>query len=120
MVSRCVVFSDNGHLRFGMLTAAYSFSQVWHPINGSWMALNARSTGERSITMAILIMSANSAGIMGSQFFQPYDAPRYEQGFTLMLTMVSIAFFAMWWANIQYFLINRKAKREGSNVHYQQ
>ena len=118
--SRIIVFDPNGHTRFAILAAAWSFSQVWHPINGSWMALNARSTGERSITMAILIMSANAAGIMGSQFFQPYDAPRYEQGFTIILAMVAVSLFAMCWANLQYFIINRRAKREGSPVRYQQ
>lgn len=70
LVTRIIVFNPSGHTRFAILTVACSFSQVWHPINGSWMALNARSTGERSITMAILIMAANAGGIMGSQFFQ--------------------------------------------------
>ena len=65
-------------------------------------------------------MSANAGGIMGSQFFQAYDAPQYEQGFTIILSLVSLALFAMVCANLQYFIINRKAKKAGSNVHYQQ
>lgn len=59
---RVVIYSPNNHTRFGLLTSAVAFSFLWHPINGSWMALNAQSAGERSMTMAILIMSANSAG----------------------------------------------------------
>ena len=120
LVSRILVFDPNGHTRFAMLTLAYSFSQVWHPINGSWMALNARSTGERSITMAILIMCANAAGIMGSQFFQASDAPNYENGFTIIVSLVSLALVAMIWANVQYVFINRRLKKEGSSFRYQQ
>lgn len=119
LVSRILVFDKDVHTRFAVLMTAYAFSQVWHPINGSWMALNARSTGERSITMAILIMSANAAGIAGSQFFQASDAPNYEHGFTIILSMVSVALFAMVWANVQYIVINRRAKRQGSSVRYQ-
>lgn len=120
VVSRILVFDKDGHTRFAVLMVAYAFSQVWHPVNGSWMALNARSTGERSITMAILIMSANAAGIMGSQFFQASDAPNYENGFTIIVSLVSLSLFSMVWANVQYMVINRRLKKEGSSVRYQQ
>lgn len=70
LITRIILFDPNVHTRFAVLTAAFSFAQVWHPTNASWIALNAQSPGERSITMALLVMSANTSGIMGSQFFQ--------------------------------------------------
>ena len=76
------------------------------------MALNSMSAGERSITMAILIMSANSSGIIGSQYFQQQDGPLYRTGWTAILSVISVAVVASAVANIQYFFLNkRKDKR---------
>ncbi|OCK94865.1 uncharacterized protein K441DRAFT_558906, partial [Cenococcum geophilum 1.58] len=61
------------------------------PINGSWMALNACSVGERSITLAIFIMSANTLGIIGSQLFQAKNALLYRVGWTIIVALVSLA-----------------------------
>ncbi len=77
------------------------------------MALNSRSAGERSITMAVLIMSANTAGIVGSQIFQQEDRPLYRIGWTVILALVTTALVASVVANVQYWWLNRKQKREG-------
>ncbi|SPJ83876.1 related to nicotinamide mononucleotide permease [Fusarium torulosum] len=69
IADRVMVFSPDGRTRFALLTLTHACGWPWHPLNGSWMALNAGSAGERSITMAILIMSANTSGIIGSQLF---------------------------------------------------
>lgn len=116
--NRIVVFSNNVQIRFAMLVTAYMWSQIWHPINGSWMALNSRSAGERSITLAIMIMSANAAGIIGSQFFRANDAPDYEFGWTLIVALVSVAFFCTIWANFQYWYLNRREAKKGSDLRY--
>lgn len=92
----------------------------WHPINGSWMAMNAKSAGERSITLAIMIMSANSGGIIGSQYFRAGDAPLYEFGWTLIVAMVSVAFVCTIWANVQYWVLNRREAKKGSDLRYVQ
>jgi hypothetical protein len=120
LVNRIEVFNPNVHTRLALLLTAYMFSQIWHPLNGSWMALNARSAGERSITMAILIMSANSAGIIGSQFFQASDAPLYENGWTMIVSLVSLSLFCMVLANLQYWWLNRRLAKQGSTLRYRQ
>ena len=71
------------------------------PVNGSWMSLNASSAGERSITLAVFIMCANLAGIIGNQLFRSEDAPLYRTGWTVILALVSFAFLASLVANIQ-------------------
>ena len=43
------------------------------------MALNTKSAGERSITMAVFIMAANAAGIIGSQLFREDDGPEWTR-----------------------------------------
>lgn len=118
-ISRLLVNSSNGAARFGVLTVAAAFGGTWHPVNGSWMALNAPTAGERSITMAILIMSANSAGIIGSQLFQAGDAPLYLVGWTMIVLLVSFGLVAMISANLQYWILNRRLVKAGLTKRYQ-
>ncbi|KAJ0320058.1 hypothetical protein COL5a_009968 [Colletotrichum fioriniae] len=84
--------------RFAMLTLSTAFSFPWHPVNGAWVSANAKSAGERSITMAILIMAANCSGIVG-------------------LTTAAAACGI--WANVQYYILNkRKLNRTGLSYQY--
>ncbi|CAK7221697.1 hypothetical protein SEUCBS140593_004654 [Sporothrix eucalyptigena] len=114
--NRLIIHSKNNHLRFGILVASIAFSSPWHPVNGSWMASNARSAGERSITLAIFIMSANASGIIGSQVFQAKDKPLYKTGWTAILSLVTVGLFMSAYANVQYYLLNRKKLRQNPNV----
>ena len=83
------------------------------------MALNARSAAERSITMAIFVMSANVAGIVGSQLFQAQDAPLYRTGWSVIVGLISAALLMSILANAQYWLLNRFQKRQGeARYHY--
>jgi hypothetical protein len=77
------------------------------------MAANARTAGERSITLAIFIMSANSSGIIGSQLFQASDAPYYPVGWTVIVCLVSLSLFSMAVANAQYWILNKKIAKGG-------
>jgi hypothetical protein len=74
------------------------------------MSLNAQSSGERSVTLAIFIMSANVAGIIGSQLFQSDDAPLYKNGWSAILFLVTIGLIASAVANVQYVMLNRRNK----------
>ncbi|KAF4457742.1 hypothetical protein F53441_366 [Fusarium austroafricanum] len=114
IADRVMVHSSDGHLRFALLTLTHAFGWQWHPLNGSWMSLNAGSAGERSITMAILIMSANTSGIIGSQLFQEHDAPLYKTGWTAIMALASVGFVMAIIANLQYFFLNgRRIGRGG-------
>lgn len=69
--------------------------------------------------MAIFIMSANVAGIIGSQIFQAEDAPLYRTGLTAILAIVSVSLGMAALANVQYWVLNRVQKREGEErYHY--
>lgn len=74
--------------------------------------MNARSAGERSVTLAIFIMSANASGIVGSQLFQGSDAPYYPVGWTVIVALISVALVCMVVANVQYWLLNRRLATE--------
>lgn len=83
------------------------------------MSLNAETAGERSITMAVLIMSANTAGIVGSQIFQQQDRPLYRTGWSVILALITLSLVMSVVANIQYRLLNRRQKSAGKEFRYQ-
>ncbi|KAL1984909.1 hypothetical protein VTN96DRAFT_8568 [Rasamsonia emersonii] len=107
LANRLAIYSHNHQERYALLTLAITVSTIWHPVNGSWMALNARTAGERSITLAIFIMAANSSGIVGSQLFQASDAPLYRVGWTTIIALASVALFFSVFAVVQYWVLNR-------------
>lgn len=65
--------------------------------------------------MAMLIMCANIAGIVGSQLFQAQDAPLYRTGFTVIVAFLSAAVVLATLANVQYWLLNKFQKRVGKD-----
>lgn len=111
IANRALIHSDNNHARYGVLTLALSFSMTYHAVNGSWLALNARTAGERSITMALFIMSANAAGIIGGQLFQSQDKPLYQTGWTAIVGLTSAGLVFAVLANLQYWWLNRGIRR---------
>lgn len=81
--------------------------------------MNAKSAGERSITMAILIMAANCSGIVGKQLFREGDGPKYRQGWTVITGLVTAAVACGIWANVQYYILNkRRLSRTGLSYQY--
>ncbi|CAH0023578.1 unnamed protein product [Clonostachys rhizophaga] len=119
VVNRCIITSQSAILRYVMLAATIAISWPWHPVNGSWLSLNAKTPGERSVTMAIHIMSANCAGIVGGQLFRSEDKPLYRNGWTVIvcLSAASVAFALV--ANAVYYLGNqRKLRRSGTRFSY--
>ncbi|KAF7562300.1 hypothetical protein G7046_g1807 [Stylonectria norvegica] len=116
---RLLVKSPDGSKRYAMLICTLAFATNWHPVHGSWIALNTNSAGERSITMAIFIMAANAAGIMGNQLFQEGDGPLYQNGWTAIFALVSVGLIAAVVANVQYYFLNgRQLAREGNKYKY--
>lgn len=68
--------------------------------------------------MAIIIMSANTGGIVGSQIFQAKDGPLYPVGWSVILALVTLGLVASVVANLQYFILNgRKWTRSGLKYH---
>ncbi|KAF4339013.1 nicotinamide mononucleotide permease [Fusarium beomiforme] len=112
LATRQLVTSTNRDLKYGILTCTTLWGSVAHPLNGSWLAVNIRNPAERSITMALLIMTANAAGLAGAQIFQAHDAPLYRTGFTVILTLSSIALVFAIGSNTQYLWLNKKLDRK--------
>lgn len=89
------------------------------PLNSSWLAINARSPADRSIKMACIVMSANLAGIIGSQIFQTADSPIYTKGRTINVILISVALFFCLVQNGLYRILNvfnRKKVQRGTTT----
>lgn len=72
--------------------------------------MNCVTEGERSVTMAIHVMGANLAGIIGAQLFRQEDRPYYPKGWMAILILITFAMVASGVANLQYIILNRLGK----------
>lgn len=67
LLGNLLAIDSNKSARLSLLIMALAFTQCWHPINTSWLSVNAGSPAERSIHMACIIISANLAGVYGAR-----------------------------------------------------
>ena len=84
---------DDAHraTKYALLTLASATCSWWHAVNGSWIAVNAKSPADRSIRMAMFIMAANCAGIVGGQLFRADDKPFYHRGWTIAVAFMAFS-----------------------------
>ncbi|KAL1302327.1 hypothetical protein AAFC00_002737 [Neodothiora populina] len=107
--------SKSREARYALLTCALAVQYIWHPVNGAWLSMNSRSPAERSVTMAMFVMSANLGGIVGAQIFQAEDAPHYKTGWTVIVCLISVAIVMNLFNNVQYRLSNRALAKAEAN-----
>ncbi|KAI9730566.1 MAG: hypothetical protein M1834_005807 [Cirrosporium novae-zelandiae] len=107
-----VTDTDDKIKKYALLVCAISVSSIWHGINGSWFSMHARTPGERSITMALFIMAANVAGIIGGEIFEASDAPHYRKGWTTIVCLNSAGVVICLYTIGQYIVLNRLYRKE--------
>ncbi|KAF5700615.1 alternative sulfate transporter [Fusarium globosum] len=112
---RALPDSSSAGLKFGIVTMGTATCSWWHSVNGSWLSINASCPEKRAIRMAMFIMAANCAGIVGGQLFRSDDLPYYHRGWTIIAVLMSIALSAVISLLIIYWQANRQLA-SGSNV----
>ncbi|KAH0422345.1 alternative sulfate transporter [Colletotrichum camelliae] len=90
--------SRRGVRYFGVVWTQ-TFASFPHPLNITWMSLTCTDPEERSLAMAMIIMSANIAAIYGAHLFQADDKPLYRRAFD---SNIGILAFALVLACIRY------------------
>lgn len=103
--------------RWGLWTAVNAFAVGYHPVHNSWVQLNCREPGERSVSIAMWVMSAISGLMAGTQYFRGDDVPFYNNGLRTMIILVSggMAFAIM--QETIYLVYNRRVRQQiGSDV----
>ncbi|KAI9147274.1 inner membrane transporter yfaV [Paramyrothecium foliicola] len=94
--------------RWGLWTAVNSFAVGYHPVHNSWVQLNCREPGERSIAIAMWVMSAISGLMVGTQYFRANDLPFYQTGLRTMIIMVSVGIVFASIQEVVYIVHNRR------------
>ncbi|KAF2642678.1 MFS general substrate transporter [Massarina eburnea CBS 473.64] len=97
--------------RYVLWTFVNAFAIGYHPVHNSWVQLNCKESGERSISIAMWVMSAITGLMVGTQYFRGDDAPFYYKGLRTMICMVSVGIFfaGLQWAVYQWW--NRRVER---------
>ncbi|PKS12648.1 hypothetical protein jhhlp_000856 [Lomentospora prolificans] len=100
--------------RWGLWTAVNTFAVGYHPIHNSWVQLNCRDPRERSISVAMWVMSAISGLMVGTQYFRGNDLPFYDIGLRTLIIMVAVG---MLFAAIQVivYVVHNKRVAEGKH-----
>lgn len=62
--------------------------------------------------MALYIMFGNLAGVVGGQIFRAKDRPLYLSGWTVCVSLISIAILCCLVAIVQYRLSNRRLRKD--------
>ncbi|KXJ87076.1 alternative sulfate transporter [Microdochium bolleyi] len=78
-------------VRFFGVVWTQTFANMPHPLNIAWMSLACRNPEERSLAMAMIIMSANIGAIYGAQLFQEDDKPLYRRAFNVNIGLIALA-----------------------------
>ncbi|OBT58408.1 hypothetical protein VE04_00775 [Pseudogymnoascus sp. 24MN13] len=103
--------------RWGLWTAVNAFAVGYHPVQNTWLQLNCHDPAERSISIALWVMSAISGLMYGTQYFQEKDLPLYSRGLEIMIG-VSVAGLVLagvqwdWYVAIDCFLMEKQGKEE--------
>jgi hypothetical protein len=64
-----------------------------------------------TISLRLVVMAANCAGISGSQIFRTEDAPRYLNGLTAICVLAGVSWVQASGLSLQYLLRRRKAPK---------
>lgn len=109
---KCLPDDTRRGTKYAMLTLASATCSWWHSVNGSWIAVNARSPAERSVRMALFIMAANCAGIVGGQLFRSDDKPYYHRGWSIAVAFMVFSFAVVALLLVLYALANRRIRKQ--------
>ncbi|KAF2690199.1 MFS general substrate transporter [Lentithecium fluviatile CBS 122367] len=112
VVTRSVHLDVGKWSRWGLWTVVNAFAIGYHPVHNSWVQLNCKEPGERSIAIAMWVMSAISGLMVGTQYFRGDDVPFYNKGLRTIIVMVSVGMFFAGVQEVVYWRYNQKAEKK--------
>ncbi|KAH7071064.1 major facilitator superfamily domain-containing protein [Paraphoma chrysanthemicola] len=111
IIARSIHPSVGKWSRWGLWTTINAFAIGYHPVHNSWVQLNCKEAGERSISIAMWVMSAISGLMVGTQYYRADDLPFYSKGLRIQIIMVSIGMFFAIVQEAVYIVYNRRLLR---------
>lgn len=76
--------------RWGLWTFVNACAIGYHPVHNSWVQLNCKDPRERSVSIAMWVMSAISGLMVGTQYYRGDDTPFYRRGLMIQTIMVAV------------------------------
>ncbi|KAJ9191104.1 hypothetical protein DTO164E3_1660 [Paecilomyces variotii] len=104
--------------RFGLWTAVNGMAVGYHPIHNTWVQLNCTDTRERSIAIAMWVMSAILGLMAGTQIFRKDDGPFYPTGLTIMIALVAFGLVMAAVQEVIYLALNHRTRSRGGRALY--
>jgi predicted MFS family arabinose efflux permease len=98
--------------RWGLWTSVNAFAIGYHPVHNSWVQLNCQDPRERSISIAMWVMSAISGLMAGTQYFRADDLPFYRKGLRTMIVLVGVGILFAGVQEMVYLRYNRKVEKK--------
>ncbi|KAK3693209.1 inner membrane transporter yfaV [Podospora appendiculata] len=96
-----------GH--WSLWTAINAFAVGYHPAHNTWLQLNCHEAEERSISIAMWVMSANTGMMVGTWYFRANDKlSNYNTGLLIQICMVAVGIAFAILQEVIYLVHNRR------------
>ncbi|GFN13714.1 hypothetical protein ABZX51_006781 [Aspergillus tubingensis] len=97
--------------RFGLWTTVNGLAVGYHPVHNAWIQVNCSSPGERSVSVAMFVMSATAGLMAGTQIFRHDDGLNgYPRGILTMIFLVLSGLILVAIQSAIYRSLNRSSK----------
>ncbi|KAF3395768.1 putative transporter, partial [Penicillium rolfsii] len=102
--------------KFSLWTAVNGVAVGYHPIHNAWIQINCRTPEERNISLACLVVMSATSGLMGgSQLFRQDESSRYyPRGLLIMIGLVVMGLIFTATQELIYLVESRDAKRRST------
>ncbi|RAK97332.1 MFS general substrate transporter [Aspergillus ibericus CBS 121593] len=105
---RCLESKVGKWGRFGLWTTVNGLAVGYHPIQNAWIQVNCGSAGERSVSVAMFVMSATAGLMAGTQIFRHDDSEDgYPRGLLIMIILVLAGLVFAGVQSMVYRILNR-------------
>ncbi|PQE11460.1 high-affinity nicotinic acid transporter protein [Rutstroemia sp. NJR-2017a WRK4] len=103
-----LITSDKSPIQYaGALFAAVGIFPLL-PLTNAWFTNNIGGGLKRSIGVAMFVGLGNCGGVLAAFGYRPVDAPRYIQGHTMLLGLLSMSFVLALCMTAYYKIENRR------------
>ncbi|OJJ95144.1 hypothetical protein ASPACDRAFT_36836 [Aspergillus aculeatus ATCC 16872] len=100
--------------KYAVITIANLIYASMHVLNIAWLGFHCKTPQERSVSMALIVMAANCAGISGSQIFRTSDKPLYRHGLTAIAALAAASWVQTLVLILWYAFKQKRAGVKGS------